>query len=324
MLIRPRTVVTGALSYLPGAKAVYRRHFFQPGATRAMDSYGIWLKHASMAHAHGMEGIPAAVVELGPGSSIGVGLAALICGAKEYHGLDAVPALKLQGTLALFDELVELFRARTPPHNAAGFPRYAAGFPARLLPRAQLDALLQEDRLERLRRGVARFADGTEIDGALRYAAPWDEQRLDCAGDAGLVLSHAVLQHVTSVKDTFASIARLLCPGGYSTHQVSFDSHGITGEWNGHWACPQWAWKLALGRKDFLINRLPHSGMVGEIRASGLEVVADLTRHDPAGIDRSSLDPDWSWISEADLFSREAFIVARKAGPSTPSRAAAA
>jgi hypothetical protein len=324
VIIRTRTLATGVLSYLPGAREVYRRHFFKPGTASAMGCYGIWLKHVSLARQSGMAEMPRTVVELGPGASIGVGLAAMICGAEEYYGLDAVPSMERGGTLALFDELVELFRQRAIPRNAGGFPRYGAGgFPARLLPRAMLDPLLCDDRIRRLRCDVERFVYGVYQGGAIRYAAPWEEKDLGCAGEVDFLISHAVLQHVESMNDIIAGIARLLCPGGYSSHQVSFDSHGITAAWNGHWACPDWAWNLALGKKDFLINRMPHSALLAAIRQSGLEVAADLVREDATGMARGSLHEDWAWLEDSDVVTRDAFVVARSPEePDTASRAA--
>jgi hypothetical protein len=311
MLLRPRTLATGMLSYLPGAREVYRRHFFHPGATSAMGCYGVWLKHLSLTLSNGMRGIPRTVVELGPGNSIGVGLAALICGADEYHGLDAVPTLERDDTMRLFDELVALFRARATPLNAEGYTRYGdGGFPRDALPSDLLRNLLSVDRLLALRQQVERFMAGRS--SALNYAAPWNEQALNRAGRVDFVLSHAVLQHVGSVDEIFASVARLLRPGGFSSHQVSFDSHGITTDWNGHWACPTWAWNLALGRKDFLVNRIPHSRLLTAVRHSGLEVAADLIEEDNGGLDRSALHHDWAWLEDDDLVIRDAFVVVRK------------
>jgi len=311
MNLKPRTLATGMLSYLPGARKVYHRHFFHPGETSAMTSYGIWLKHLSLATSHGMREIPRTVVELGPGRSIGVGLAAMICGADRYYGLDAVPALERNDTLSFFDALVALFRNRATPLNAQGYITYGGGaFPHDVLPSGLLDDLLSADRLRRLREEVERFAAGAGR--ALHYAAPWDERDLEFAGQADFLVSHAVLQHVSSVDAIFESVARMLRPGGSSSHQVSFDSHGITPAWNGHWGCPSWQWTLALGRKDFLVNRIPHSRLLAAIKRSGLELSADLVERDTSGIGRESLGDDWSWLQDDDLVVRDAFIVARK------------
>ena len=46
-------------------------------------SFGVWLRHLSEAHSRGLPCDPRTVCEIGPGATIGSGLAALITGAEE-------------------------------------------------------------------------------------------------------------------------------------------------------------------------------------------------------------------------------------------------
>jgi SAM-dependent methyltransferase len=228
-------------------------------------------------------------------------------------GLDAVDTLERDDVVEIFDDLVRLFRARARPRNADGFPDYAgAGFPAGAIDDHDLDALLAPQRIAELREQAIAFSNASPECRRLRHIAPWDESDVDCWGEADFVMSHAVLQHVSSPAEVFATLSRLLKPGGYTTHQVSFDSHEITPEWNGHWSCTPWLWKLALGRKAFLVNRVPHSRMLAAAEDNGLEVRADLTSEDHSGITRRDLRPEWSWLEDRDLVTRAGFLVARK------------
>ena len=60
-----------------------------------------------MANKNGiLNGVPAIIAELGPGNSLGVGLAGLISGAEKYYGLDVVEYCSSAETLGLFDEIV--------------------------------------------------------------------------------------------------------------------------------------------------------------------------------------------------------------------------
>ena len=46
------------------------------------------MTHLNRLNTNGFAGVPKTVAELGPGDSIGVGLAALLSGAKSYVALD--------------------------------------------------------------------------------------------------------------------------------------------------------------------------------------------------------------------------------------------
>ena len=56
--------------------------------------YAVWLRHLIVLDRYGFSGKDAAIGELGPGDSIGTGIAALLSGARRYVGLDAVPYAK--------------------------------------------------------------------------------------------------------------------------------------------------------------------------------------------------------------------------------------
>ncbi|TXH37761.1 MAG: hypothetical protein E6Q92_10305 [Burkholderiaceae bacterium] len=271
MNIRPRTILTGALSFVPGVMPLYRRFVFRPHSAPAETSYGIWLKHLSAAHASGLVGVPASVVELGPGLSLGAGMAALICGVERYVALDVLPFAQMEEVLPTFDRLVELFKARAAL-NPQGFPYYpgaldTSGWPS-ILPHEHLEPLLRERRIAELRKEVEAFVGGGSSK-RIAYQAPWGMDAAT-ARSADFVFSHTVLQHVRSVPEVWGQIAEMLRPGGISTHQIHFYNHGTSPVWNGHWAYPEWLWRLALGRKEFLINREPISSHLDAARAAGL------------------------------------------------------
>lgn len=62
-----------------------------------------------MAHKSGLSTQPAVVAELGPGDSLGVGLAALISVASQYFALDVKAHASDHRNLEVFDELANLF-----------------------------------------------------------------------------------------------------------------------------------------------------------------------------------------------------------------------
>ena len=60
------------------------------GTLSATSCYSIFLRHICLLRGVGVPHVPRIVVELGPGSSLGTGFAALIAGAEKYYALDLV------------------------------------------------------------------------------------------------------------------------------------------------------------------------------------------------------------------------------------------
>lgn len=82
--------------------------------------YSVWLRHLIKARQNGLvDRSPHTVVELGPGSSLGAGLAALLSGTARLCSLDAVQVAKPSVVLQVFEELTGLFRdgERIPDDN---------------------------------------------------------------------------------------------------------------------------------------------------------------------------------------------------------------
>src|ERR1700760_4110721 len=81
------------------------------GTATAESCYSIFMRHLCLIQGEGgVRGVPRVVAELGPGSSLGVGLAALIAGADKYCALDLIDHSDVAANLAVFDELAEMFR----------------------------------------------------------------------------------------------------------------------------------------------------------------------------------------------------------------------
>ncbi|MBE0565785.1 MAG: hypothetical protein IH621_07520 [Krumholzibacteria bacterium] len=290
----------------------------------AAKSYAIWLKHLGLAVRHGMEGPPASLVEIGPGGDLGVGLAALLSGADHYRGLDVVPSADLAATRELVGALAALFAARAP-RARPGWPETehlgdTGAFPRHILDDARLARALDPQRLAALARlvgGEGGEDDEGDEDGGGRtfaYVAPWDGRGIAPAGTVGMVVSHAVMQHVDDPRAAYRAVAAALAPGGYATHQIDFCSMNLTRHWNGHWGCPDGLWAVVRGRRPYLINRLPLSGHLDLIRDAGTEVVAVLARARSGGIPRRDLAEPWRSLGDDDLNCAEAFIVSRARG----------
>jgi hypothetical protein len=214
-----------------------------------------------LAHRGGMQGFPGHVAELGPGDSLGVGLAALLSGARRYTALDAIVHADIAGNLRVFDELVELFRQRAPVPDHSAFPEIPIAlesyeFPRAIIDDARLENALSDRRIDHLRDIVGgNTVDKTTFD----YRAPWDDLTNDDFGSVDFLLSNAVMEHVADPRWAYEVTARWLTPEGYASHQIDFRSHALFKAWDGHWACPDWLWALFVGRRPYLLNREPFS-----------------------------------------------------------------
>ena len=124
-LMRLTPVIRGAATYIPGLyKTVSNWRKVGTGGTDiAAYCYEVWLKHLTLLWANGLRTIPDTVAELGPGDSVGTGLAALLSGANHYYALDTVQYANTPRNLMIFDQLVSLFQRRAG-RPSKGWPDY--------------------------------------------------------------------------------------------------------------------------------------------------------------------------------------------------------
>jgi hypothetical protein len=96
------------------------------------------------------------------------------------------------------------------------------------------------------------------------------------------------------------------------SHQIDLKSHGLTRSWNGFRACSESLWKLAFGRRPYMINRHPASEHLRLMREAGFELRLQdrLQRQD--GIGRDALAPQWLGISDEDLSTSALYVIATK------------
>jgi SAM-dependent methyltransferase len=336
-----KRLLLNALSFVPGVMAlpavkrkIVRRHSGTSGTDRARYCYTVWLRHLVSAHLNGLDHDPQAVAELGPGDSIGIGLAAILTGAERYYAFDVQRYANLERNLTVFEELLALFQARADIPGPEEWPRVGPelgdySFPAFLTPQ-RMARNLRPERLERvraaLRAGGAHDStnDGSRSDESMiRYRAPWNTRGAIERDSIDLVFSQAVLEHVDDLADVYEAMRQWLKPDGYMSHQIDFKCHDSARAWNGHWTYSNLMWKLARGKDVWLINREPHSTHLKLLDANGFRVVEDKTVQRPSTLTRRQLAPQFRQIPEADLTICDAFIQAVK-GPAAASRAAPA
>ena len=302
----------GLATFVPGVAALHRRVTRTGGSDSARYCYTVWMRHLVLSHQNGLcRRTPSRVAELGPGDSIGIGLAALLSGAEHYYGLDALPLANLRRNAGVLEELVELFSARAAIPGDDEFPGVKPKLRSYDFPGALL-AFPNEANIERIKRSIE---NPFNPDSMIRYVAPWWDPGVIERGVVDMIFSQAVLEHVDNLESAYAAMRVWLAPRGWLSHQIDFRSHGTAAEWNGHWTYRDLTWRLLRGRREFLINREPHSTHLRLLKEAGFTVACDLTVNAPA-IDRQKLAPRFASMSDADLTVAGAFIQAHLvAGP---------
>jgi len=256
------------------------------------------------------------MVELGPGDSLGIGLAALLSGVERYIALDVIQYASDAQNLRIFEELIALFKDRAPIPDEAEFPLVrpllpSYAFPADLLTSARLDVALHPARLELVRRGITNPAPRPRGGGPVCYIAPWRPGVIE-SGAVDLVLSQTVLEYPPDLEGMYSEMCRWLEPGGIMSHEIDFKSIGMTVEWNGQWSCSDTLWRLAAGRRRHRLNREPHSTHVALMQRMNCRVVCDERTVQPSAITRAQLAPRFRHLTDEDLTTSSALIQAVK------------
>jgi hypothetical protein len=264
-----------------------------------------------------MHDIPRSVVELGPGASIGAGIAALLSGAERYTAIDAKAHASQERNLRVMQELLALFRDRAP-RPVAGWPSFdqyldERMFPADTLTEERLRDAMAPARLERIARAVTGSDPMPAGEIAVDYHTWSDPPR--ALGDVDLVFSHVVVNQVEDLAGLYSTCARWLKPGGWMSHQVDCTSLHTTDEWNGHLCVGERTWKVMQGNRPYFVNRERLATHLALMRRHGFSIVRVLRRLRDDGIARESLAPRWRHISDEDLRTASAFVIARRDAP---------
>lgn len=308
-------VIKGTLTFVPGVMSLLG---VRPtgGSDAASYCYGVWMKHLTLLADAGMTAIPRTVAEVGPGDSLGTGMAALLCGARHCLALDVVRFADRDRNLAIFDELVALFRARAPrPHK--GWPDFdpllgEGLFPHHILSEDALAENLADARVTAIRAEIAAGLPGGE-QAFIRYRVPWGAPDPAEAGSADLIISHSVMEHVDDMEVLHRACAAWLRPGGWFSHQIDFTDHGITGDWNGHLAYSDAAWKLVRGKRPFLLNRVMLCEHIEAMEKAGLVFRRVMRNERTDGLPRGALASRFRGFADQDLQCRGALVQGTRA-----------
>lgn len=314
--MRKKELFWGLVTFLPGMSGVRTGRTSGTGSARYC--YTVWMRHLVMAAASSLPADPRVIAELGPGDSLGIGLAAMLTGAEKYYAFDVVAHASAERNLGVFDELLELLRTRADIPGDDEFPRVKPAledyrFPRGVLDDARLARALAPERIARIR---ASLADTTVASSMIEYRAPWADAAVVQRESVDMIFSQAVLEHIDDLRAAWRAMHDWLRPGGFVSHQIDYKAHRTAREWNGHWAMSDLQWTLLRGRRPYLLNREPHSTQLAMLRESGLVLVCEKRVRSEPAVPRERLAARYRALSQDDLTTSGAFVQAiRPAAP---------
>lgn len=308
------TVAKGLISYIPGIM----KYSDVTHSIGAQYCYSTYLAHLNQAHKVGLDPFPRVIAEIGPGTSFGAGLAALLCGSDVYYAIDELPHADLQANLQVMDETIDFLRSRTDPTEVRGTRGTLDHFPDHILTDELLERTLAESRVTKIRQALIRSltpgVNYPEEDIKIVYLCPFTGSALLPEESLDMLMSTVVMQVVEHLPETYSCFAQWLKPGAWMSHFIDFSNYGMTRDWNGHWACSKTLWRMMQGNRPYLHNREPHSSHIRLIRDNGFEIVTDLKTYNHEGIGREKLAPEFEFLKDDDLIISRSLVQAVKVG----------
>lgn len=263
----------GILKHFPFIKNLLAKK--TGGTIESRYCYSVWMRHLINLGTADND-IPKVVAELGPGDSLGIGLAALLSGCKKLYAFDVIKYWDSERNLIIFDELVELFKQRAAIPDQTEYALVKPdlenyNFPSDLLSEAWLQEALSTNRLSQIRKEIAD-AENPE-NNFIQVQIPWNDSAILKNNSVDFIYSQAVLQHIEDLEGTYTAMKKWLKPLGIMSHTIDFKSMGTTQTWNGHWTYNDLEWKIVRGGKSFLINRHPCSYHLNLHQDNGFQIM---------------------------------------------------
>jgi hypothetical protein len=306
-------IAKGTIKHLPGLK-----NFKQPqstgGTIESRYCYTVWLRHLQKYHRFTGK-IPGIVAELGPGDSLGTGFAALLSGSNHIKALDVIKYWDNDRNLKIFDELVSLFRNRSPLPDKSEYPKVRPApdsydFPHHILSESILDRSLSPCRIEAIRKEIGQIDDPGNT--FISYKIPWNDADVISENSVDFIYSQAVLEAIEELENAYRGMRLWLKPGSIMSHTIDFRSHGLTKNWNGHWVFNDIEWNLVKGNRSILINRQPLSKhMELHSKYEFIILMRETVRMENL-IDKKAFAVRFRNLSEEDLSTSGAYILSKK------------
>jgi SAM-dependent methyltransferase len=289
------------------------------GTATARYCYSVWLRHLIIAKKNKLINPKTKIVsELGPGDSIGTGIAALLTGMDKYYALDLIKYSDTKKNLKILEELVCLFENRSRIPDEKEFPNLKPylknySFPDKILTKSIMKRNLSRKRIEQIRKAIINYEKyDPKNKVSIRYFAPWDGESVIKNNSADMIFSQAVLEHVSNPEKAYKAMYIWLKQGGFISHTIDLKSHGFSEDWNGHWQYSEKIWKIIKGKRPYVINRISYTQHLNLIKKSGFKIIQKIKINKASAIESNQISKDFKHINNTDLNTAGLFIQAIK------------
>ncbi|MCX6786158.1 MAG: class I SAM-dependent methyltransferase [Candidatus Komeilibacteria bacterium] len=282
-------------------------------------SYSFWLRHLVALNELGLPTELQSVAEIGPGDSLGIGLAAILTGASKHYAFDIIDRTEQHRrvNLEIFEELIKLFRSKSPIPDNTEFPKaklllrnYA--FPD-FLNEARLAKNLNPGRLAAISEAIIKGKSLTSTEEIeIKYIVSWDIDTKIEKGTVDIIFSDAVMEHVDDIDKIYKASSLWLKRGGFTANVTDFRSHETSSLWNGHWTYSDFLWQIIRGKCVYLINREPHSAHLAKLKKYGFKIIREDIFPRESTLSRYQLAGNFKNLSDQDLTTCSSFVLAQK------------
>lgn len=272
-MIRTYPLVRGIASYI-----LPKKLFKRPGSGGTFSSeycYSVWLRHLVQLKNAGLINKVTEiknVAEIGPGDSLGIGLAAMYTGAENYFAFDVIKHANVDNNRFINDALLQLFQHKKEiPHGTHQFRSTKPALDDYKFPDGILNypANYYQQRHDLIKNNLDNFENSS---CKISYVVPWMGQIQKNVKDIDLIISQAVMEHVDDIEFAYAEMYRWLKKGGILSHQVDFRAHEMTEQWDGHFYIKPGMWNILAHGRKYPMNRLPMSAHMEAIKKVGFTI----------------------------------------------------
>lgn len=318
--MNPKYLIKGIIKSIPGIERIYEFSPRTGGTDNPRYCYSVWLRHLVYSFENGWTTVPKTIAELGPGESLGVGIAGLISGAEEYFAFDIKRYNNsAKNNLEIFDELIELFRQKHPIPGSTEFPKLKPflgdySFPDHIFNDEYLEEILNEERLGRIRNSITLLDQVETLNATtmITYMVPWNDTSLTKNDSVDMIFSQGVLHYISDLQSTFEIMYKWLKPKGLMSHLIPFISLDLSDTWYGHWEYSDLEWNLIKGRSNIYSNREPYSTYIKLLHKYKMKIVFEKKIIEETKIERGKLASRFKEFTSEDITISSLFIQATK------------